>query len=189
MPGSICGTWRAFWTLGPDRPYNGAIIEGVNNQENNAMVLHTSPQCNITDSEQSETLVLEECDSSKNDNAGCGFRASSGLSYARYLMLSLEDFYATEWTSDYIRIWFWSRNDVPEDVKSENPDPSTWGNPQANFHGNCDMDSHFVNQKLVFNTAFCGDWGELAWGFDVCSRKTLTCAQYVAENARAFRDM
>jgi hypothetical protein len=45
---------------------------------------------------------------------------------------------------------------VPEDVKSGNPDPSMWGNPQANLPRNGDMDSHFAEQKLVLNTAFCG---------------------------------
>lgn len=43
MPGGICGTWPAHWTLGPNWPTNGEIdiIEGVNNAADNLMSLHT----------------------------------------------------------------------------------------------------------------------------------------------------
>lgn len=43
MPGGICGTWPAHWTLGPNWPSNGEIdiIEGVNNADDNLMSLHT----------------------------------------------------------------------------------------------------------------------------------------------------
>jgi hypothetical protein len=78
---------------------------------------------------------MYDCDSSKNGNASCGFRASSNLTYGTEFNAASGGVYVAEWISDYIRIWFWSRNDVPEDVKSGNPDPSMWGNPQANLQG------------------------------------------------------
>lgn len=42
-----CGTWPAFWTVGPNWPSNGEIdiIEGVNDQTGNDMTLHTSSGC------------------------------------------------------------------------------------------------------------------------------------------------
>lgn len=51
MPGSTCGTWPAFWTVGPEWPSNGEIdiIEGVNSQQANSMALHTTPGCSIND--------------------------------------------------------------------------------------------------------------------------------------------
>lgn len=41
MPGGVCGTWPAFWMVGPDWPNQGEIdiIEGVNNQQSNDMTL------------------------------------------------------------------------------------------------------------------------------------------------------
>jgi len=52
MPASVCGTWPAFWMLGAGEwPYNGEIdiLEGVNDQEKNAVTLHTTQGCLIDD--------------------------------------------------------------------------------------------------------------------------------------------
>jgi len=95
----------------------------------------SSPQCSITESGQSGALVMCDCNSSKNGNAGCGFRAPSILTYGTEFNAASGGVYAAEWTSDYIRIGFWSGNNVSEDVESGNPDPSVWGKPQANLQG------------------------------------------------------
>lgn len=50
MPGGICGTWPAFWSLGGGTwPQNGEIdiLEGVNQNTQNKMVLHTDTQCSV----------------------------------------------------------------------------------------------------------------------------------------------
>lgn len=51
MPGGICGTWPAFWMLGPSWPQTGEIdiIEGVNSGSTNTMSLHTSQGCTISE--------------------------------------------------------------------------------------------------------------------------------------------
>lgn len=45
VPNSACGSWPAFWTLGPNWPKDGEIdiIEGVNDAAQNQMTLHTTP--------------------------------------------------------------------------------------------------------------------------------------------------
>jgi hypothetical protein len=51
MPGGVCGTWPAFWSLGSGTwPQNGEIdiIEGVNTNSQNKMVLHTDTQCKVS---------------------------------------------------------------------------------------------------------------------------------------------
>lgn len=48
MPDSTCGTWPAFWMLGKEAwPVGGEIdmLEGVNDQDTNAITLHTSKGC------------------------------------------------------------------------------------------------------------------------------------------------
>ncbi|KAG8860355.1 hypothetical protein FRB96_004004 [Tulasnella sp. 330] len=44
-----CGTWPAFWLVGPNWPSNGEIdiVEGVNNNVNGQYTLHTDPGCTL----------------------------------------------------------------------------------------------------------------------------------------------
>jgi hypothetical protein len=47
MPASVCGSWPAFWLLGPKWPNGGEIdiLEGVNEDDRNRVTLHTGPGC------------------------------------------------------------------------------------------------------------------------------------------------
>lgn len=53
--------------------------------------------------------------------------------------------------------------------------------------GDCDIDKHFYQRQIVFDTTFCGDWAGSVWPWDsVCSVKAPDCNNYVAENPAAF---
>lgn len=58
-----------------------------------------------------------------------------------------------EWTSTYIRVYFFPRNAIPKDITAGNPDPSGWGLPTANYDNrsgfDCDIDGNYVAQKIV----------------------------------------
>ncbi|KAM0317715.1 hypothetical protein ACHAO8_002268 [Botrytis cinerea] len=195
MPGGTCGTWPAFWLLGPDWPNNGYfcfqdetfseasnlklreidIIEGVNQQIDNIMTLHTSANCTMPNE---DTAQLAQAGAS---TYGESFNSNGG------------GIYATEWTSDHIKIWFFPRNAIPFDIKRGTPEPRFWPKPQAIFQGSsfCNIDNHFANQSLVFDTTFCGDFAGGVWANDggICSQGgDLTCEQFVAENPDAFKD-
>jgi len=76
-----------------------------------------------------------------------------------------------EWTSTAIRIWFFSRDEVPASIIEANdagPDPNAFGVPVANFHGSCDIDAHFFNHSIVFDTTFCGSYAGNTWQGDGC---------------------
>ncbi|TVY89385.1 putative endo-1,3(4)-beta-glucanase [Lachnellula willkommii] len=191
MPGGICGTWPAFWSFGPNWPNSGEIdvIEGVNSNHDNLMSLHTSSDCTIAGSGQTGTLQSNNCDGNLNGNAGCGSTASTDSSYGAPFNAISGGVYATEWTSQYIKIWFFPRSNIPQDIANGVPDPETWGTPQANFQGSCDIDSHFANHNLIFDTTFCGDWAANVWSSDpVCKSKAPSCVSYVASNPSAFID-
>ncbi|KAL8726672.1 MAG: hypothetical protein Q9181_005953 [Wetmoreana brouardii] len=177
MPGNACGIWPAFWTVGPSWPYDGEIdiIEGVNLQSQNQMTMHTSDGCSLAGS---SCLANKGCPA-KGGAYGDEFNRNNGGTYAM------------EWTSSGINIWFFARGQEPGDVLGDSPEPKNWGDPTGKFDGgdNCDIDSHFKDQKIVFDTTFCGDWAGNTWSSDpVCSAKAATCEEFVQNNPKAFEE-
>ncbi|KAI9741089.1 MAG: hypothetical protein M1834_002802 [Cirrosporium novae-zelandiae] len=197
MPGSVCGSWPAFWMVGPDWPSNGEIdiIEGVNSQTTNDMTLHTGVDCSISntssilsDFSTSSKVTSTNCDVSSGSNTGCQIASTETNTYGDGFNSAGGGVYATEWTSDAITIWFFSQGSVPSDISSGSPDPSSWGTPISRFpNTSCDIDSKFKNQQIVFDTTFCGDWAGNVWSSDsTCSAKASTCQDYVQNNPSAF---
>ncbi|KAI9679101.1 MAG: hypothetical protein M1829_001771 [Trizodia sp. TS-e1964] len=196
MPDSTCGSWPAFWTLGDGTwPHNGEvdIIEGVNNQVGNLMSLHTDPGCSIDGTGQTGTTVTHGCANmvaGQPDYAGCGIRDPQGDSYGSGLDAVGGGTFAMEWTSDYIRIYHFPGNSAPSNIASGNPDPSTWGLPVSNFQGACKIDNFFQDHRIIFDTTFCGDFGNALWSSAGCQASTgyQTCPDYVANNPTVFQN-
>lgn len=194
MPGSICGVWPAFWTLGPDWPSHGEIdiIEGVNTATTNAMTLHTSPGCSIKSGNMLGSIKTSNCDvnaAGQGNNVGCGIGASGGATYGDPFNAAGGGVYATNWNDQAISIYFFTRSQIPDDITSGNPNPATWGEPMATFSGGCNIAQSFQNHSLVFDTTFCGDWAGGVWGSDpVCSKKAATCNDYVSNNPQDFTE-
>lgn len=171
------------------------ILEGVNDQATNAMTLHTGPGCSISSSNLGfdGSIQTSNCDVNavnQDKNAGCSIKSSHKSSYGAGLNAAQGGVYATELTDDAISIYFFTRSQIPSDLASENPDPSTWGTPAAKFSGGCDIASTFNKLQFVFDTTFCGDWAGNAWPGSSCasSTKTSTCKAYVANNPQAFKN-
>ncbi|KAF7588635.1 hypothetical protein BBP40_005446 [Aspergillus hancockii] len=192
MPGSICGAWPAFWLVGPNWPNNGEIdvIEGVNEQVGNQMALHTSDSCSINNAGFTGSLLTPNCyvnAPGQASNAGCGIKDNSAQSYGNTFNSINGGVFATEWTSEAISIWFFPRNGVPGDISSGNPNPSAWGQPVGRFAGACNINSHFRDLQIIFDTTFCGDWAGGVWGSSSCASKG-SCTDFVANNPSAFAE-
>lgn len=61
-----------------------------------------------------------------------------------------------DWTSESISIWHFPRNKIPANIVSKQPDPSTWGAPQALFGSSsdpnsCDIGASFSNMSIVLD--------------------------------------
>ncbi|KAK2867825.1 hypothetical protein FQN49_003433 [Arthroderma sp. PD_2] len=196
MPGGECGTWPAFWTTSSAWPSEGEldIIEGVNQQKQNDYALHTAQGCSIPEQGNfTGKVITPDCDVKafgQAENQGCLVEDSKGSQgYGMDFNDAQGGVFATEWTSNGISIWFFPRKEVPADISSGHPDPSTWREPSALFAGSCDVEKHVRNQRIIFNTAFCGGWAEGMWADDpVCSKKAPSCIDFVQNNAPAFKE-
>lgn len=165
---------------GPNWPNSGEIdiIEGVNTASQDQMTMHTSAGC---------TLAGSDC----QGNNGCPIKPDTANDYGTNFNNANGGVYAMEWTSGAINIWFFPRGSVPGDISGPNPNPSGWGAATASFVGGsgCDIDSHFMNNNIVFDTTFCGDWAGAVWGQDsTCSALAGTCQDYVQNHPEAFAE-
>ena len=197
MPGGICGTWPAMWMLGANKtwPAGGEIdiVEGVNAQPANKMTLHTNAGVAVQNgTDFSGELVTPNCDVNAPDqdtNAGCQIADTESLTFGSGFNAANGGIYATEWTSDFIKIWFFPRGSAPADITSGNPNPSdAWGTPNSVFQGTFNMDEHFQNLQIIFDTTFCGQWAGVDWTTSSCASLAPTCEAYVTDNPSAFVD-
>ena len=97
--------------------------------------------------------------------------------------------YATEWTSDFINVWFFERGTVPSDITSGQPNPGLWGVPMASFEGSCDIDEHFSCSNIVFDMNFCTPLAVTNWTTTECSNQAATCQDYIAMGPEELRNM
>lgn len=116
VPGGMCGTRPAWWTLGPNWPHTGEIdiVEGVDPLTINVTSLHTSPNYTIARDSNAETRVLQARNcayyegggndvgygvaDTQNTSHGAGFNATGGGAYA------------TQRMPDPTKAWFFPRS-------------------------------------------------------------------------------
>jgi len=194
-----CGTWPAYWLVGPGWPNNGEIdiIEGVNVHTIDATTLHTSNGCDMKGQDASKFSGTWSKDKSgnnatncwvnapgENNNQGCGIQ---GGSYGAPFNAGKGGVYVLEWTDVYIQAFYFTRNNIPGDISSVNPDPSKWGKPYAYFGlgANC-PDVHFEKQQIVLNLALCGDWAAAVFAADCPGLGD--CKTFVANNPTKFTE-
>ncbi|KAL6234352.1 endo-1,3(4)-beta-glucanase xgeA [Aspergillus navahoensis] len=194
MPGSICGTWPAFWTVGPDWPTDGEIdiIEGVNKHEANKIVLHTSDTCDVGGGyEMTGNMTSSECGEASG-TIGCVVQGQQGSSGDPFNKQG-GGVYAMEWQEEYLKIWYFPRSSIPASLAAGTPDVSSFGTPMAHLQGSCNFKERFTHQKLILDTTFCGDWAGGVFGDSGCpvsdpSDPMLSCKNYVAQNPAAYKN-
>ncbi|KAI1341604.1 glycoside hydrolase family 16 protein [Xylariaceae sp. FL0016] len=188
QPAPKCGQWPAFWTFGPNWPSSGEIdiIEGVNMASNTTYTLHTSAGCQFSQ----DSFSSGDCNAPGTGTTGCGNPSDNVQTFGSGFNEIGGGVYALQWTSEAIKIFFFPRTNVPADITAGTPQPKTWGQPAASWSGSgCNIDDHFMNHQIVFDTTFCGDWAGKVFESDAtCAAKASTCQEYVANNPADFKD-
>ena len=92
---------------------------------------------------------LPDCDNAD----GCTVKDGSSSSYGEIFNKGGGGVYAMEWTNKSIKVWWWARNAVPEDIRSGKPSPRGWPDPVASFNNSgCDIDKLFKDHQIVGHT-------------------------------------
>jgi len=185
-----CGTWPAWWFVGPNWPNSGEIdvIEGIHVNVNDQSTLHTSAGCSLQSGNHGTGTPTghPSCVSSGKDNAGCGIVGGYG-SFGVPFNQNQGGVYAMEWNHEQINVWFFPRGKIPSDLNpgATHANPQNWGEPQAfwTFGSNCSP-THFRDVQMVFDLTFCGDWAGPTFGAD-CPGKG-SCDTFVKNNPTAF---
>ncbi|KAK6525584.1 hypothetical protein TWF281_010641 [Arthrobotrys megalospora] len=190
-----CGTWPAIWMSDPDPdvwPKHGEIdiVEAVNQGNKGAQfTLHTTDGCQMNAKrKQTGDALSVNCLNSTNYNMGCAVRGVPA-SYGERLNNNQGGVYAMEWRTAGIRMWFFPRDQIPQNIKLRKPEPSGWGTATADFPSTkCDINSHFKNHRLIINISLCGDWAGAPPVYSEEYSCPMDCAEYVGSNPEAFQE-
>ena len=111
-------------------------------------MLHTGGKCSMASDNDQMTGVpgSPNCDTAD----GCTAKDSSPASYGEGFNQGGGGVYAMEWTEKSIKVWWWPRKGIPEDIRDSQPSPSGWPTPLASFSGGgCDFGKLFKNHQIV----------------------------------------
>ncbi|KAJ5677597.1 uncharacterized protein N7477_003230 [Penicillium maclennaniae] len=164
------------------------VMEAVNMGEwGNQATLHTSSGCNMgVKRKETGTALHKTCYWEANDESCCGVRGAKPT-YGPEFNAQGGGVYAMELRDAGIRVWNWVRADIPSDITSGSPDPSTWGKAYADFPSTeCDIGNHFKNQSIIANIDFCGGWASATKYYTTQSGCPDSCETFVMDNASNF---
>lgn len=116
------------------------------------MAVHTSNGCTIDGQGFSGSLLASNCYiyAPNQDSNGCAIEAADPNSYGTNFNGNGGGIYATEISNQGVNIWFFPRGTEPADIRSENPNPSSWGMPTGRFGGSgCDWEKRLNPQFIV----------------------------------------
>jgi hypothetical protein len=162
------------------------VAEGVNNQTHNQYTLHTAEGKDGCKASTSNVQIsgtpgqTTQCATINGDNTGCAYLDTDNRSYGEGFNQAGGGVFAHLWNQDGIKAWHFARDEVPADIKSGSPDPSTWGPPAAFCSSQtCNIPEHFHDHQLVIDTTLCGDWAGAAYMDSGCPGKS--CGDAVAD--------
>jgi len=198
-----CGTWPAFWLCGPGWPNGGEIdiIEGINTNTAVITTLHTNNGCDMAVEDPSSFTGTWVNGSNGKPATNCFVNAPGQLpnqgcsvsgapnTFGAPFNTARGGVYATEWTANVIRMWYFPRNNIPGDITT-NPNPDGWGKPYANFElgTNC-PNSHFKNQQVIINLTFCGQYAGGTNFRNQCGNDAGgNCNDWVKNNPQDFKE-
>jgi hypothetical protein len=174
----------------------------VNQITSNKYSLHTgNTECKVSGAvTMAGTLQSPDCQTvtgtTPTNFVGCGIQSQSQTNFGSPFNANGGGTYAMQWTDTFIKVWFFPRGQEPPSVKCGAPDVADFGIPEAYFSG-CDIASNFKENRLVFDTTFCGSWAGADGNYKSAAcpltfpqgePEWKSCKKQVAENPKTFEE-
>lgn len=137
------------------------MIEGVHESIDNQITMHTNAGCTLATGQAiTGTVSGTTCESSDSNNNGCATMDTTPSGWGTAFNAAGGGVFAKLWDDTGVKIWHFSRGNIPADITSKNPDPSTWGNPVSFLPSgdSCNVAEHFKDHSLIINITLCGQW-------------------------------
>lgn len=174
-----CGLWPSFWAMNSDKVWPGGgeldVLEFAN-LEDNKVTFHLGKPCNLDKPKvarcapmhaQSVSANSAECETNYFVNKfGCmpKQRQPDGEYFASH-----PGVVAFQWTADHISVFHIPEDEIPKDLRSDEPKPETW---QKWVIAYLPLESACKDvigpQELVINMQLCGDWAGATFGRGKC---------------------
>lgn len=90
------------------------------------------------------------CNADATASQGCGFRTKRNNTAGIGANYNGGGVYVLEWSSAGIKAWMFERDQVPNDLKSQAPNPGSWSTPDMYISASsCDPSTYFSPQQQV----------------------------------------
>ncbi|KZV72541.1 glycoside hydrolase family 16 protein [Peniophora sp. CONT] len=204
-----CGTWPAFWSYGPDWPYNGEIdmMEAISDETVNQYAIHTGSGCSLPTTDltkigltTSKIYGATDCNPYNTNGAGCSIRDTDTRSFGPGFNKNGGGVVAMIWVTEGIQVWLFPRGSIPSDITAGTPKPGSWPAAQLKAFwpaSTCTIANFFNKHQLVFDTTLCGNWAGNTWSStdggvagqeQSCAARTgySTCEAFVRAQGGSF---
>jgi len=100
------------------------------------------------------------CDAEATDDTGCAISGTQDGDFGVQYNRNHGGVHVLDWNQKSgIRIWFFPRGQIPEDIEAGHPNPSNWPNPRAAWPAtHCPPDRFFKSHVATFTNTMCGTW-------------------------------
>ncbi|KAE8226800.1 hypothetical protein CF319_g641 [Tilletia indica] len=163
-----CGTWPAFFTVPIDSnwPEGGEIdiIEGVGGMNRNKYSIHTTAGCKVVEDQMimhaAKLTGSRNCDAEATSDTGCAISGTQNGDFGVEYNKNHGGVHVLDWNHKTgIRIWFFPRDSIPQDIEDGQPNPSSWPNPRAAWPAtHCPPNDFFKSHTATFTNTLCGTW-------------------------------
>ncbi|CAD6916401.1 unnamed protein product [Tilletia controversa] len=163
-----CGTWPSFFTVPIDSnwPEDGEIdiIEGVGGMNRNKYSIHTTAGCRVVQDQMimhaAKLTGGQNCDAEATSDEGCAISGTQNGDFGVEYNANHGGVHVLDWHHKTgIRIFFFPRGSIPQDIEDGHPEPNSWGSPRAAWPAtHCPPDQFFKKHTGTFTSTLCGTW-------------------------------